>query len=143
MVGANMLSGTLIADRYRLSEPLGKGGSGTVYRAIDLRTGGTVAVKILHPAFAHEPEYTARLRREAVLAASLTSPRIVRVTDVGEHAASPFLVMEFVSGPTLQDRLIEQGRLSVDEALAIGLEVARAMVAAHAGGVVHRDLKPH
>jgi predicted ATPase/class 3 adenylate cyclase/Tfp pilus assembly protein PilF len=142
-VGAIMLPDTLIASRYRLTDPLGKGGSGTVYRAIDLRTGGTVAVKILHPGFAHEPEYTARLRREAVLAASLTSPRIVRVTDVGEHAASPFLVMEFVSGPTLQDRLIEQGRLSVDEALAIGLEVARAMVAAHAGGVVHRDLKPH
>src|SRR5262249_39544139 len=100
------------------------------------------AVKFLHPSFAQDPLYAARLRREAVLAASLSSPRVVRVTDIGEHVAIPFLVMEFVPGPTLHDRLLEQGRLPLDQALAIALEVARAMVAAHGSGIVHRDLKP-
>jgi len=82
---------SVLAGRYQLTEVLGRGGAGTVYRAIDLRTGGPVAVKILHPALAGDLDYTARLRREAAIAASLTSPRIVRVTDLDEHAGAPFL----------------------------------------------------
>src|SRR5712692_6506735 len=133
----------VLAGRYQLAEVLGRGGAGTVYRAIDLRTGGLVAVKILHPALAGDLDYTARLRREAAIAASFTSPRIVRVTDLDEHAGAPFLVMEYVAGQTLQEYLVERGRLPVDEALTVALEVARALVAAHERGIVHRDLKPN
>src|SRR5512134_1151111 len=76
------MQGTILANRYFLAEEIGSGGMGTVYRAVDLRTGGTVAVKLLHAQLARDPAYTARLRREARLAAALTSPRVVRVTDL-------------------------------------------------------------
>jgi predicted ATPase/class 3 adenylate cyclase len=133
---------TLLADRYLLVEEIGRGGMGAVHRAIDRRTGGPVAVKLLHPVLAADPQYAARLRREAAVAAALTSPRVVRVTDLGEHEGRPFLVMEYVPGPTLREHLDARGRLPVAEALAVALEVARALAAAHAAGVVHRDLKP-
>ena len=133
---------TLIADRYLLGQALSAGGSGTVYRATDLRTGGPVAVKLPHPALARDPVHRERLRREALLAASLTSPRVVRVLDLGEHAGTPFLVLEYVAGETLHDRLHREGPLPLREALVIVLEVARALEAAHALGIVHRDLKP-
>ena len=133
---------TLIADRYLLGPALSAGGSGTVYRATDLRTGGPVAVKLPHPALARDPVHRERLRREALLAASLTSPRVVRVLDLGEHAGTPFLVLEYVAGETLHQRLHREGPLPLREALVIVLEVARALEAAHTLGIVHRDLKP-
>ncbi len=136
------MKGTLLANRYLLGEQIGAGGMGAVHRAIDLRTGGTVAVKLLHPALAHRQDYVARLRREAQLAAALVSPRVVRVTDLDLHAGVPFLVMEYVPGETLAGMLAASGRLSVPQALTICLEVARALEAAHACGIVHRDLKP-
>jgi serine/threonine-protein kinase len=136
------MKGTILANRYLLAEAIGAGGMGAVYRATDLRTGGPVAVKLLHPALAQGPAYVQRLRREAELAASLTSPRVVRVIDVDTDASMPFLVMEFVPGPTLGELVRESGRLTPDEALRIAIEVARALAAAQAAGIVHRDLKP-
>src|SRR5215203_6088890 len=133
---------SILADRYLLGPVLSSGGTGTVYRATDLRTGGPVAVKLPHPTLMSDPVHRERLRREALLAASLTSPRVVRVLDLGEHGGTPFLVLEYVNGETLQDRLQRQGRLSLSEALGITLEVARALEAANALGIVHRDLKP-
>ncbi len=133
----------VLGERYQLTDVLGHGGAGTVYQAIDRRTGGLVAVKVLHPALAGDNDYTARLRREATIAASLISPRIVRITDFDEHAGTPFLVMEYVAGQTLREYLDERGRLPVHEALTIALEVARALAAAHEHGIVHRDLKPN
>src|SRR5688572_9323295 len=112
---------TLLADRYLLVEEIGRGGMGAVYRAIDRRTGGPVAVKLLHPVLAADPHFAARLRREAAVAAGLTSPRVVRVTDLGEHEGRPFLVMEYVPGPTLREHLGQRGRLPVAEALALAL----------------------
>ena len=134
--------GTIFADRYRLGEVIGRGGMGAVYRATDLRTGGPVAIKALHPAFARDPVYRERLRREAQAAAVLTSPRVVRVVDLDAAAEPPFLVLEYVAGETLQERLRREGRLDPGEAVAIVLEVARALEDAHAHGIVHRDLKP-
>jgi len=136
------MQGTVLAGRYRIAEVLGRGGMGTVYRATDLRTGGAVAVKVLHVGLVDTAESEARLRSEAMLAASITSPRIVHVTDLDEHAGMPFVVMEYVPGPTLQDTLRERGRLPVGDALAVGLEVAYALADAHSVGIVHRDLTP-
>ena len=134
--------GTLLADRYLVGEALGQGGMGAVFRATDLHTGGAVAVKFLDRDLVRDPVHRQRLRREAEVTAALTSPRIVRVFDVGERDGVPYLVMEFVEGETLGERLRREGPLAVDEVLRIALEVARALEDAHAHGVVHRDLKP-
>jgi len=136
------MRGTLLANRYLLAEALGVGGMGTVYRATDLRTGGAVAVKLLHPFLTQNPEYVARLRREAQVAAALTSPRVVRVIDLGDHEGAPFIVMEYVAGETLARLLEQRGPLPPAEALRVCQEIARALEAAHAVGIVHRDLKP-
>ena len=140
--GATEWRGALLGDRYLLGESLGRGGMGTVFRATDLHTGGAVAVKLLDRLLVRDPVQHERLRREAEVTAALTSPRIVRVFDVGERDGVPFLVMEFVNGETLAQRLRRGGPLPTDEALGVALEVARALEAAHALGVVHRDLKP-
>ena len=116
---------------------------GSVFRATDLRTGGPVAVKLLHPAYARNASYRERLRREAQIAASLTSPRVVRVVDLDEQDGVPFLVQEYVAGETLGRQLEREGKLPLGEALAIVREVAHALDAAHAAGIVHRDLKPN
>src|SRR5262249_25012337 len=128
----DLMQGLLLADRYLLGEPLGSGGAGHVYRATDLRTGGPVAVKLLHPLLARDRPSRERLRREAHIAARLTSPRIVRVIDLVEGGDTPFLVLEYVAGETLEDVLRRRGRLPVEEALRIALEVAQALEAAHA-----------
>ena len=136
------MQGALLAGRYELAEVVGEGGMGTVYRATDLRTGGVVAVKVVHPTLAHNPVYTARLEREAQLAATLTSPRIVRIIDRAEHDGTPFLVMEYVAGETLADVLARSGPLPHADALDLCLEGAHDLYAAHVQGIVHRDLKP-
>jgi predicted Ser/Thr protein kinase len=136
------MRGTILGGRYRLAEEIGMGGMGVVYRAADLRTGGQVAVKIPHTALTRDPIYRERLRREAHLAAALTSPRVVRIIDLDDDAGVSFLVMEYVAGETLHDHLARQGRLAAPAALGIALEVARALEAAHELGIVHRDLKP-
>ena len=100
-----MQPATILADRYLLGPILSAGGTGTVYRATDLRTGGPVAVKLPHPALARDPVQRERLRREALLAASLTSPRVVRVLDLGEQDGTPFLGLEYGAGGGLRVRL--------------------------------------
>ena len=136
--------GATLAGRYRLQEAVGRGGMGVVYAATDLRTGGRVAVKLLYPTLVPTPEAVERLRREARIAAALSSPRVVRVIDFDTDPASgaTFLVQEFVAGETLTDLLESRGALPWQEAVPLVAEVARALAAAHAAGVVHRDLKP-
>lgn len=136
------MQGTILNNRYLVAEEIGSGGMGNVYRATDLRTGGTVAVKIPHAFLARNEEYLERLRREAQIAASLYSHRVVRVVDLDTYEGLPFLVMEYVPGDTLNEVLRERGHFTLGETLMIGLEVARALEAAHAKGIVHRDLKP-
>lgn len=134
--------GTILSGRYLLEEELGSGGMGTVYRAQDLRTGAPVAVKLPHPALMRDRAYAERLRREAQIAASFSSPRVARVTDVAEHQGQPYLVMEYVHGETLADRLARDGALAPADALRVAIEVARALDAAQQHGITHRDLKP-
>src|SRR5713226_2859670 len=116
------MQNTLLAERYRLREAVGVGGMGTVYRAEDLRTGGTVAVKMIHPHLAQNASHSARLQREARIVASIDSPRVVRVTDLGQHEGVPFIVMEYVGGRTLREELQMRGRMAVTDALGIGLQ---------------------
>ncbi|WP_166678485.1 serine/threonine protein kinase [Kribbella voronezhensis] len=126
---------------YRLAEPLGAGATGVVYAANRLSDGRSVAVKVVHPELV-DPQYRDRLRREARLAAAVEHPGLVRVHAVGGEGDQAWLVMDRLSGPDLQRLLDEGGPLPVDRAVAMLAEVAAAVDAMHAAGVIHRDLKP-
>jgi serine/threonine protein kinase len=126
---------------YELLERLGAGGMGTVYHARDTITGEEVAVKILHSHLV-EPDYVSRLEREARIAAELDHPNIVRVNEFGVYGGQQYLVMELVEGESLLQRLRREGKLLPEEARRIAADVARALKAASAHGVVHRDIKP-
>lgn len=135
--------GAILSNRYLLQDELGAGGMSVVYRAVDLRTAATVAVKIPHAFLLRDSQYLERLKREAQIAATVQSSRIAIVTDVSEHDGTPYFVMEYVAGDSLSEILARHGAIAPLESLRIVLEVARAMEAAHERGVVHRDLKPH
>jgi serine/threonine protein kinase/Tfp pilus assembly protein PilF len=126
---------------YEVESLLGAGGMGEVYRARDLRLDRTVAIKALPQAFAREPERLARFEREAKLLASLAHANIAGIHGLQDAEGSTYLVLEFVDGETLAQRLA-RGPLSLREVLEIGGQVAAAIEAAHERGVIHRDLKP-
>ena len=126
---------------YELVSQLGAGGMGVVYQARDLKLGRDVALKVLPDRFAGEPERLARFEREAQLLASLNHPNIAAIYGIEESGSSKALILELVPGDTLADR-IARGPIPVDEALAIALQIAQALQAAHEQGIVHRDLKP-
>jgi Tol biopolymer transport system component len=126
---------------YEIVVPLGAGGMGEVYRAKDTRLDRTIAIKILPPHLAADPQFRERFDREAKAISSLTHPNICALYDVGREADTEFLVMEFLEGESLADRLA-RGPLSTSDALRIAIEVASALDEAHRHGVIHRDLKP-
>ena len=131
---------------YEILSVIGAGGMGEVYRARDTRLQRDVAVKILPPAFASDPDRVARFEREAQTLASLNHRHIAQIYGVldisgGSAGAGHALVMECVDGEDLAERL-SRGAVPVDEALTIGAQVAEALEAAHERGIVHRDLKP-
>jgi eukaryotic-like serine/threonine-protein kinase len=134
--------GEVIADRYELEEVVGTGGMSSVYRAHDRLLERTVALKVLHEHYSSDEDYVERFRREARAAAQLTHPGIVTVIDRGEQDGRQFIVFEHVSGETLKDVLLREGRLPVRRAVELALEVARALQFAHERGLVHRDVKP-
>jgi serine/threonine protein kinase len=137
---------TLLSERYRLAECIGSGGMGRVWRARDERLGRDVAVKevVFPPRISAEPQHEAieRIQREARAAARLNHPGVITVHDVIDHDARPWIVMELVCGGSLADLIAARGPLPVQEAARIGLQVLGALSAAHAAGVVHRDVKP-
>src|SRR4029453_11585492 len=126
---------------YEILTPLGAGGMGEVYRATDSRLKRQVAIKILPPALAGDPDRLARFQREAEILASLNHPHIAAIYGLEDAAGVKALVMELVDGPTLADRIAE-GPLRLDEALPIARQIAEALEAAHERGIIHRDLKP-
>jgi eukaryotic-like serine/threonine-protein kinase len=133
---------TLLGNRYRLGERLAAGGMGSVYRAVDETLGRQVAVKALRRELADDPTFLERFRREARAAAALSHPGVAAIYDYGEVDGQPFIVMELVEGENLAERLAAGGPLPWQEAFAIGEQVAAALAAAHAHGLVHRDVKP-
>ena len=137
-----MTTPTLLGDRYRLGERLAAGGMGSVYRAVDETLGRQVAVKALRRELADDPTFLERFRREARAAAALSHPGVAAIYDYGEVEGQPFIVMELVEGENLAERVAAGGPLPWQEAFAIGEQVAAALAAAHAHGLVHRDVKP-
>ncbi|WP_243288372.1 serine/threonine-protein kinase [Geothrix terrae] len=127
---------------YRVGPLLGRGGFSSTYLAWHQETGQEVALKLPHPHRLDDSEFQLRFRREAQLGAQLDHPNLVRILDPGPPEGVPYLAMEYIPGPTLDQRLKEGGPLPIEEARAIALDVARAMAYAHGRGVVHRDLKP-
>ena len=126
---------------YEILAPVGAGGMGEVYRAKDTRLGRDVAVKVLPAHLSASAELRQRLEREAKTISSLSHPHICMLHDVGHQDGTDYLVMEFLEGETLADRLAK-GALPMEQALKIGIEIAGALDAAHKSGIVHRDLKP-
>jgi serine/threonine-protein kinase len=128
-------------SHYRITEKLGQGGMGEVYRAEDTVLGRQVAIKVLPDEFAHDAERLARFEREAKLLASLNHPNIASIYGLEQADGKPFLVLELVEGQTLSERL-KKGRVPLDETLDICRQIAEGLEAAHENGVIHRDLKP-
>ncbi len=126
---------------YEVLSPLGAGGMGEVYKARDTRLDRTVAIKVLPPQTSERPEVRQRFEREARAVSALNHPNICTLHDVGEEGGVNYLVMEFVDGETLADRL-KRGALPLDQALRTATQVADALDRAHRTGIIHRDLKP-
>jgi tRNA A-37 threonylcarbamoyl transferase component Bud32 len=136
------LVGIQLNGRYRLDAQIGAGGMSTVYRAFDATLERRVAIKLMHREIASDSDQLERFRREARAVAQLSHPHIVGVIDAAEDDSRPYIVFEYVEGETLKERIRRLGRLPVDEAVAYSIEIARALGAAHARGIVHRDIKP-
>jgi Tol biopolymer transport system component/tRNA A-37 threonylcarbamoyl transferase component Bud32 len=129
-------------SHYRVESRIGAGGMGTVYLASDSRLDRRVAIKVIHPAIASDPDRLARFHREARTVAQLTHPGIVTVFDTGQENDVTFIVTEYVTGTTLRDVLAREGALPTRRVVEIGAQVAEALAAAHAVGITHRDVKP-
>src|ERR1700689_4846198 len=126
-------SGTKLGP-YEIQSPLGAGGMGEVYRALDTRLDRTVAVKVLASHLSSSPELKQRMEREARAISSLNHPHICQLYDIGSQDGTDYLVMEFLEGQTLGERL-RKGALPLNEALKEGAEVAEALGVAHTGGI--------
>src|ERR1700726_5345429 len=126
---------------YEILSAIGAGGMGEVYRAKDTRLNRIVAIKVLPPHLAHSPELRERLEREARTIASLNHPHICTLYDIGHQDGTDFLVMEYLEGETLAQRLVK-GPLPLEQVLQYAIEIADALDGAHRKGMTHRDLKP-
>ena len=126
---------------YEIVAPIGAGGMGEVYRATDKRLDRTVAIKVLASNVVDDPDRRQRFEREARTIASLNHPNICTLYDIGDHAGQPFIVMEVITGETLQRRLMKRP-FRINEILELGIQLADALDAAHTKGITHRDIKP-
>ncbi len=136
----SLSSGTLLGP-YEILSPIGAGGMGEVYKARDTRLNRTVAIKVLLQHVSGKPELQARFEREAQTIAALNHPHICTLHDIGRHEGTSYLVMEYIEGETLADRIV-RGAVPLDETLKIAAQIADALDKAHRQGVTHRDLKP-
>jgi len=134
--------GQVLNDRYEILEKIGEGGMAIAYRGRDRVLGRVVAIKVMRPELATDAAFLARFRREARAAAGITHEHIAGVYDTGSDGPYHYIVMEYVEGESMRDRLRREGPLPLAEALRITTETAAALEAAHQAGVVHRDVKP-
>jgi serine/threonine protein kinase/Flp pilus assembly protein TadD len=136
------MPGMLLARRYEILEVLGEGGMGTVYKAKDRELDRLVALKIIRPELASNPDVLQRFKQEILLSSKVTHRNVVRIYDLGEAEGLKFITMEYVDGKDLRQKLKQEGRLGVNEALDIIVQVFNGLDAAHREGIIHRDLKP-
>src|SRR5512141_409346 len=127
--------------QYEITARLGAGGMGEVYLATDTKLGRQVALKFLPREFATDPDRRKRLELEARSASSLDHPNILTIYDIDEFEGRPFIAMAYVEGSTLKEKMTG-GRLPLDEAIRYAIQIASGLAAAHARGIVHRDVKP-
>jgi serine/threonine-protein kinase len=139
---ARFVSGTILADRYRIVGLLGKGGMGEVYRADDLKLSQPVALKFLPDRHLSDGAALARFHREVRVARQVSHKNVCRVYDIGEIDGRHYLSMEFIKGEELSSLLRRIGRLPNDKALQIARQICAGLSAAHDNGILHRDLKP-
>ena len=134
--------GTVLGERYEIIEMLGLGGMGAVYKAHDRQVERVIALKVIRPDLANRPELLARFKQELLLAREVAHKNVVRIYDLHESDGIRFITMEFVAGRDLHSLLAERGKFPVTEAIEIIRQVCSALAAAHAEGIMHRDLKP-
>jgi serine/threonine protein kinase/tetratricopeptide (TPR) repeat protein len=134
--------GAILANRYEIVKVLGEGGMGAVYLARDLELDREVAVKVIRPELANNPEILQRFKQELILARQVTDRNVIRIFDLGEAGRIKFITMEYVEGESLLQILKQHAKLEVTEAVDIVAQVASGLAAAHREGVIHRDLKP-
>lgn len=135
--------GKKLGNRYEIKEKLGSGGMSIVYKGLDTVLNRMVTIKVLRDQYASDEDFVRRFRREAQSVASLSHPNIVSIFDVGYEENLHYLVMEFVEGQNLKEYIRKMGKLPVDEALPIVMQILDGLEHAHENGVVHRDIKPH
>ena len=140
--GALLESGTVLGGRYVILQPLGEGGMGAVYKAKDSELERIIALKVIRPELASNPEVLQRFKQEIILARQITDRNIIRIFDLGEADGIRFITMEYVEGESLYDMLRRRGKLPVDEVVHIMEQTLSGLRAAHREGVIHRDLKP-
>lgn len=133
--------GKILDNRYELEEFIGKGGMALVYRALDLRTGHNVAVKVLRPEFAEDEEFLERFDREAHTASKMSHHNIVNLLDMGQEGELRYIVMEYVNGRTLKEVILQKGALPPTVAAQIAIRILSALQHAHDNGIIHRDIK--
>ena len=140
---AATLAGALIDGAYEITRLLSSGSMGAVYEAVQLRLNRRVAVKMIAPDLADDPESLARFRREVKILSRLAHPNVVQLLDFGTTVSgTPYLVTEYLEGEDLEDRLHRHKALPLERAVPIVRQVASALAAMHAKGIIHRDLKP-
>lgn len=139
---ARFLPGVLLAGRYRIVRPLGRGGMGAVYLADDLRLGQSVALKFLPPAFSRDSRQLAQFHNEVRVARQITHPNVCRVYDIGDIDGQLFLSMEYIDGEDLAAVLRRRGPFLESDAVELTRQICAGLAAVHARGVLHRDLKP-
>jgi len=132
----------LVAARYEILEVLGEGGMGAVYKAKDRELERLLALKVIRPELAANPDILQRFKQEILLSSKVTHRNIVRIFDLGDADGLKFITMEYVEGKDLRHALRQQGKLSVDDAVSIVEQVFSGLEAAHREGILHRDLKP-
>ena len=141
--GAYLQPGSLLGERYEILQLLGQGGMGAVYKANDRELDRVVALKVVRPDMADQPNLLQRFKHELILARQIAHRNVIRIFDLGEAGGVKFISMEYVEGENLAVLLRKHGRFDAPEAARIMYQVFRALEAAHAEGVIHRDLKPH
>ncbi|MBQ7986004.1 MAG: Stk1 family PASTA domain-containing Ser/Thr kinase [Clostridia bacterium] len=137
------LIGKVIGNRYEIVEKVGTGGMATVYKAKCQVLDRFVAIKVLKDSLKHDTEVVKKFNTESRAAARLSHPNIVQVYDVSESGELDYIVMEHVDGITLKEYISEKGHLEPKEACEFAVQIGRALACAHAGGIIHRDIKPH